>query len=254
MDPSHPALCEIISGGRKLSIPKKIEHIYRNFEPLTSEVVSRHLGNGDVFLDVGANFGYFSLLASALVGDSGEVLPIEASPEVLPLLHYNIQTNAIGNIEVFGVAAGCSEDVVQFYLTDDYVNSGVAPSPFLQPARTIKVRRTTIDALLSHINRAVSFIKIDVQGDEMAVLEGCRHTIQSSSHVNAIVEWAPAWMAHAGYDPFALPALLGELGFRDLTVIDEYTNQLLSVDEMEKIFKSDKSGKRFCNLFARKSS
>lgn len=235
-------------------IPASLEKIYTRFEPLTTTTVCKHLQPGDTFIDIGANFGYFSLLAAHKVGPDGRVLAVEASPDVLPHLKKNLRP--FHNATVIHTALGREKGTTEFFLTDDFVNSGVSASPFLTPARKISVAMDTLDSLLANRNMhaGVQFIKCDVQGDEMAVLEGARGCIESAERLGLIVEWAPAWMRKAGYDPLELPAFLKSLGFEHLTVVDDYLKKTMTIEEMRAEFEKDTTGRRFCNVLASKGS
>jgi FkbM family methyltransferase len=71
--------------------------------------LKRELKGGDVFIDVGANIGFYSLLASPLVGSDGQVVAIEADPEMFQILNENIELNDYKNVEPLnlGVSDRC---------------------------------------------------------------------------------------------------------------------------------------------------
>lgn len=240
-------------------IPESLQRIYTNFEPYTRKFITEKLKPGEVFVDIGANFGFFSILASTLVGNTaspngdGKVFAIEASPQVFPTLVSN--TRPLSNIHNINSAAGDRAGFTDFYMTPDFVNSGVALSPFLDAAEKISIPIARLDDLLRGtpgFDGRVDFIKCDVQGDEMAVLDGARETIAANPSLRLIIEWAPAWMNNAGYDARSLPEFLRELGFREIVVVDDYLQKPITLAEMENEFRNDKTGRRFCNLFAAK--
>jgi len=236
-----------------LDVPDALQKIYTNFEPCTTQVILDNLKEGDVFLDVGANFGFFSVLAASIVGPAGMVYAVEASPSVLPILASN--TGAFENVRIVASAAGNRTGTTQFFMTDDFVNSGVARSPFIDKVETTSVGIDTLDNLLRReptFDGRVSFIKCDVQGDEVAVLEGLAETIEMNAPLQLIAEWAPAWMSNAGFAPAEFPAFIRGLGFTEVAVVDDYLKRLMSLEEMEQEFRNDTSGKRFCNVFASK--
>jgi FkbM family methyltransferase len=242
-----------IKGDLSIDVPDALARIYTDFEPCTLQVISDGVCPGDVFLDIGANFGFFSVLASSIVGPEGRVYAVEASPTVLPILADN--TRDLSNVTIIHSAAGDRVGTTDFYMTEDFVNSGIALSPFTDRARKISVPIDTLDSLLGRqplFDGRVSFIKCDVQGDEIAVLRGLRETIRRADRLKLIVEWAPAWMNNAGFDAKAVPEVLKSLGFRELLVVDDYLRKTMSVAEMEEEFHRDQSGKRFCNLLATK--
>lgn len=236
-----------------VDVPESLQKIYTDFEPSTTQLISKTLKNGDVFIDIGANFGFFSILAASIVGKDGRVFSVEASPLVLPHLVRN--TKDFEQIRILPSAVGNFTGTTEFYLTNDFVNSGIALSPFLGDAEKTHIPIDTLDNLLqkeASFNGRVDFMKCDVQGDEMAVLEGARKTIEMNKNLRMIVEWAPAWMLNAGFDAKIFPSFLQRLGFRKIFVVDDYLKKTMTLDEMEEEFRKDESGKRFCNLFASK--
>lgn len=260
---SEPVVCAVadkidmqrinISNGLFFDVPERLAKTYENFEPCTTQVIKEQLKPGSVFLDIGANFGFFSVLAASLVGPNGHVFAVEASPLVLPQLTANLA--GFSNVDVIASAVGDRVGMTEFHMTDDFVNSGVAMSPFIAKSHKISVAIDRLDNLLNcHANFTgrVDFVKCDVQGDEYAVLSGLKETIDKNAKLQLIVEWAPTWMANAGFDGQALPEFLKGLGFHDIIVIDDYLKKTMSVSEMEEEFRKDTTGKRFCNVLASK--
>lgn len=231
-----------------INVPSNLKKIYKNFEPLTTKIIRECLLTGQTFVDIGANIGYFSLLASKCVGVNGRVYAIEASPAVLPMLAANVAGRE--NVEIVNSAVGERKGDTDFYLTEDYVNSGVSLNPFLSDAKKINIPIDTLDDLLGEID--VDFIKCDVQGDEIAVLNGAHQLISRSARLSLVIEWAPTWMKNAGYDPAMLPEALKSLGFDNIVILDDWLSRVLSVDQMQTEFSNDKTARRFCNIFARK--
>jgi len=241
----------IINNDLEFQIPDNLKKIYTDFEPLTTKIISERLCAGETFVDIGANFGYFSLLAASIVGPSGQVFSVEASPKVLPILQDN--TSKFSNIKIINSAVGDRKGLTEFFLTEDYVNSGVSKSPFLEKSEKITIAINTIDDLLEDIlpfDYMVDIMKCDVQGDEISVLKGAEKTINKSLNLQLIVEWAPAWMKNAGFDWELFPLYLRELGFSNIIVIDDYYKKQFTIDEMIAEFAKDTTGKRFCNILA----
>jgi len=79
----------------------------------------RRLAPGDAFVDVGANIGYFSLLASKLVGESGLVVAIEPSPTIFAVLESNLARNRAHNVRAVCVAASASTGMLRLFRGPD---------------------------------------------------------------------------------------------------------------------------------------
>jgi len=146
------------------------------WEPVITEFFRRTLAPGDIFVDVGANIGYYSLLASRLVSQTGRVYAIEASPTILRLLEGNIALNHATNVEVIHAIAADREGEKEFWLAP---RSNMGHSTSVETlARTEGMRsegRVRCGTLASIVPADqllnARLIKIDVEGAERAVLE-----------------------------------------------------------------------------------
>lgn len=74
------------------------------WEPHVSALISARLKSGDVFCDIGANIGYYTVLAAPIVGDTGKVVAIEPSPATFELLKQNIKLNNADNVRMVRAA------------------------------------------------------------------------------------------------------------------------------------------------------
>lgn len=160
------------------------------WEPMVSNVTEQLLRKGDVYVDIGANIGYHSLLASNCVGGSGRVVSIEASPTVYSLLSNNIAKNRASNIRLVNVAASDCRKTLDIFAGE---GSNIGKTTTIE-ARGLRkecsVQALPIDEILSldELNR-VSLIKIDIEGAELPVLN---HLIDNLSNypddISIIVE------------------------------------------------------------------
>lgn len=135
---------------------------------------------GSVAMDIGSNIGIFSIILSQKVGKNGWVLSYEPSIYHAETLKANIAINAINNIKVFEFALGKTEGKVVHYTTE---SSGSIVSDYSEIGMKLIDKREvdihTLDKHLTTINleTPVSFIKIDVDGNELGVLQGAKATI-----------------------------------------------------------------------------
>jgi len=160
------------------------------WEPMISHVTEQLLRKGDVYVDVGANIGYDSLLASNCVGGSGKVVSIEASPTIYSHLSNNIARNRPSNIRLVNVAVSDCRKTLVIY-AGERSNIGKATTIEARGLRKeCSVQAFPIDEILSvdELNR-VSLIKIDIEGAELPVLS---HLIDNLSkypdNISIIVE------------------------------------------------------------------
>jgi FkbM family methyltransferase len=142
------------------------------WEPNLTAFISRRLKSGDYFIDVGANIGYFSLLASRLVGPNGKVIAIEASPRIYDELLCNIQQNSITNIRSVNVAASNIRGTTKIYAGTR--NNQGATTIMSQLGQEVEgeVLKIPFDEIvdLEELTSA-RVIKIDIEGAELPVLE-----------------------------------------------------------------------------------
>lgn len=144
------------------------------WEPFISEYFRSTLASGDTFVDVGANIGYYSLLASRIVGPGGRVYSIEASPTILALLRRNIALNHADNVEVVHAIAADHDGEQEFWLGSQGGRSTAVQSLASEEGMRSEGRMrcapltslVPMDQLLN-----ARLIKIDVEGAERAVLE-----------------------------------------------------------------------------------
>lgn len=155
----------------------------------------RHLKAGATFIDVGAHYGFYSLLAACLTGEKGRVLALEAGPRNFELLKANLE--ACPNAAALHTAASDHNGSLTFYefptLYSEY-NSAVPPpsdQARLRP-RTVEVPCRRLDDLLFEKGLQPDLIKIDVEGAENLVLRGLERWLQKNAHPCIALEYLPA--------------------------------------------------------------
>jgi len=147
-------------------------HQAGRFEPQTTEIVCERIKSGDTVLDVGAHFGYYTLLFSDLVGEEGSVIAFEPDHDVFKVLSANVRLNGLTNVQLFQQAASDTNGRARFYASDAG-QSSLVPQRGLR--RIYDVMTVRIDELgLERLDMA----KIDTEGTEAKVLRGMRETIE----------------------------------------------------------------------------
>jgi FkbM family methyltransferase len=152
-----------------------------NLETAVQEAIVRHLPRGGVFYDIGANLGFFSLLAARLSGlGEGRVFAFEAAPDNAEAIRRNAELNRIPNVTVIDKAVAAHSGRGRLQVVDDQswsklVEYGAHPYTEL----VIDVDLVAIDDLIAGGGLPPPrVVKIDVEGAEIAVLEGMRATIE----------------------------------------------------------------------------
>ncbi len=187
---------------------------------------------GMVAVDVGANIGYFSLLASTLVGPTGVVLAFEPDPVNYSLLKKNVRLNRAANIRLNQTALSDTEEQLSLFIDSHNKGDHRIWAPAGESRKRIEVNSTTLDTYLSKAGIVPSFIKIDVQGAEGKVLEGMKGTLCDSRLKSLIMEFWPAALRKCGTDPARMIQQISDAGFK-IRVVDERSllGQQANIDE-----------------------
>ena len=130
---------------------------------------------GVIVIECGAHHGFTTILLSRWVGDDGKVIAIEPIPDNVAILKKNIELNGLRNVTVIEKAAGPTNGYVSMKRsTSRHSNGAVSPT-----GRDIRnqVECITVDTISQRFNVIASLIKIDVEGFEYKVLEGCKSTL-----------------------------------------------------------------------------
>lgn len=175
---------------------------------------------GMAFIDVGANAGLFSLVASKRVGRNGLVLAFEPSLQTFARLVENVSLNAAGNIYPFNAALGATTGVARFD-SGCPSHSGIA---HLDTAGDVDVVQLRFDAPAESFRNLIgnrrTVIKIDVEGAELQVLEGMADFIRQHQVEQLIVEIDAAHLARFDASPRAVYELLAGSGFEPRRGLD----------------------------------
>jgi FkbM family methyltransferase len=172
---------------------------------------------GDTFVDIGANLGLVTLLASRLVGALGAVVACEPNPSLSRRLVGHVQRNHVTNVQFVGKALGNAPGTAELREYGGHSGWGslAASGPAGQPvSSTFRVPVVTGDELLAPLPTAPGLVlKIDVEGYEVPVLQGLQRTLAARSPL-VFLEVADAHQRRAGHSAGALLAELGRHGYQ----------------------------------------
>ncbi len=191
------------------------------YEAATSLLFCRYLRPGDRVVDVGAHVGYYTLLAAALVGDTGQVLACELSLPNFHRLNYHLQINRFTQVQPVLGAIGDRCGEVSFFVNAD--NDGghalweVGAHPFnrqsAQALRQATAPMRTLDSLLTAAGPPLRLIKIDTEGAEPLVLAGAQATLARWRPPVVILEVNQFGLEKLGFSQMDVRRPLQALGY-----------------------------------------
>jgi FkbM family methyltransferase len=188
------------------------------FWALTKRSPELFLG-GDI-LDIGANIGYTACVFALARKAPRKIYAFEPDLASFSTLKEIVSRKRLTDaVEVFNLAVGNSDGFLEFWHNDQHsADHRVATEKFkrlpLSREKIATVGVTSVDNFVAKRNlEKISFIKIDVQGYELAVCEGMRRTIEKCPELCVAFEYAPEGMRELGFDPAALLDFFRFAGF-----------------------------------------
>jgi FkbM family methyltransferase len=180
----------------------KRSHLYVNgywlgiYELAIQQCLIRELRPGDVFYDVGANAGFFSLLGTKSVGEKGHVFAFEPLQENIETARTQFELNKVTNCDLVPMAVSDHEGEVEFCEGKD-TSTAHLKRPDTESAVSSIVLTITLDEFAKS-RPAPNFIKIDVEGAEIMVLEGARGVLHSAHAPKVLIEFHSDDLANKG--------------------------------------------------------
>jgi FkbM family methyltransferase len=161
------------------------------------------LRRGDRYIDAGANVGQLALAASKRVGSDGEVIAIEAHPEICRYLEGNVDLNRSTNLTTlnYALGAGPGEVALTSHRSDD--------QNYITNDGELRVPMRALDSLVTA--RPTRLLKLDVEGYELPVLQGAAGVLEQTQIVYC--ELSTGNCRRFGYEPQEVEQLLLRKGF-----------------------------------------
>jgi FkbM family methyltransferase len=226
----EPLLIEV--GGHPMYVFNRTHfvgvYLSQSYEPYTVQLFEEMVRPGATVLDIGANVGYFSLVAARQVGAQGRVYAFEPGPDNFALLLRNIEINKLANITAVPKAVSNESKTTTLTLAELPDQHSLFAPPTVAATGTIPIQCVAVDDFLA--GQTVDVIKIDVEGNELRALDGMRQTVMKSTALVMFVEFNPASFRQAGVQPEDLISKLQGLGF-ELRVIEEDTRSLTRITD-----------------------
>jgi FkbM family methyltransferase len=187
------------------------------YEPAMAATLRRYLTPGGVFVDVGANEGYFSVLGGQIVGPNGRVIAIEPQLRLRAVLDENMCLNELGNVTVCDAAVSDTEGAAELFLSPDMNTGGSGLAHRNRyPVATQTVRTTTLSNVLREAGiEQIVLMKMDIEGFEYEAVLGSKDLFRAGSVKAFALELHPEAIRERGRDPDELVAFLRSCGYRE---------------------------------------
>ena len=222
--------------------------VYERYE---SEIFRSKAKPGMTIIDIGANLGYYTAIASRLAGDNGLVIAFEPEPNFFKLLSRNIGRNNMKNTACFELAIAEKNGLTNLYLSNENKgHNSIIKSEELKTS--VQVKTTTLDDfLLSQKITKVNIIKMDVEGAEILALEGMRNTL--AKHLPLLfLEFSPHSIIKLNRKPLDLLLTLRNFGY-SIFEINKARQHLDGVTDFQKFINSIPKGK-YADIYCEKTA
>ena len=221
---SQPTEFGFAMSGDTSDLIQRYIYVFGVWEPNLSAWMDENLSEGEVVLDVGANVGYFSLLAAKKVGPSGRVISFEPAPEFVAAVERNARLNAYTNIDIHPVAASDAQGEIDLYVAHGS-NLGMTTTEEIAGYTskvTVKCVRVA-DQVDAALWPRIRLVKVDVEGDELRALRGMEEILRALSPGAAVAtEVAPDRLAARGQTAEEAMSFMRDLGFIAYAIPNEY--------------------------------
>ncbi|MFC9601976.1 FkbM family methyltransferase [Streptomyces niveus] len=201
-------------------------YMFGVWEPHMTRWLQARLLPGDTFIDVGANIGYYSVLAAQLVGDGGRVVAIEASPAFHQKLQQQVRLNNCGNVRAVNGAVSDERRMLTFVLASSANMGANSIVPYDGPVESsFKVEAFPLSELLDPVEISTArVIKIDVEGAEGSVVRGMIPMLDKlRPDCEITVEVTPDRMVQLGDSADELMKTMRDHGFHAYRLANDYT-------------------------------
>jgi len=215
----------------RVRFPDKIQkyiYLFGVWEPAITRFVNSRLRPGDLFVDVGANVGYYSLLAAKRVGPGGSVVALEPSPSIAGLLRENIALNGFTNVEVMEAAVAERRKTAQVFAAaaDNLGATTTVATLALRAGRRPEAQVEAFplhDLIPGERLRRARMIKVDVEGAEADVFGGIRHLLPTfGDQTEWIFELTPDALEAQGRSAVEIVRLFSASGYRLYAIENGY--------------------------------
>ena len=200
--------------------------------------IEKTLKPGDVFIDIGANIGLYSLYASKLLGKDGKVISFEPYLTNYNRLKKNVSLNQSENIVLEKLAIFQNKTQISMFYDDKEANHGMASSYLTEYSCSEIVETVSLDVYLKNQSfTSIDLIKIDIEGGEYPALLGMKETLMKYQP-KLLIEIDNEILINTPYTEQQIIHYLSELGYKkyNITINGEITDKAIDNNSKNCIF------------------
>ncbi len=217
------------------------------YEPVETDIFKSEIKPGNTVLDIGANIGYYTLLAARLVGPQGKIYAFEPDPDNFRLLQRNVEANGYDNVILVNKALSNKNGKIRLYLNPS--NRGDHRVYDSKDGRlSLEIEAITLDVFFKPLDKKIHFIKMDIQGAEALALEGMKGLVRKNKEVRLVTEFSPASLKLAGSRPQDFLKNIKSLGF-NFSEISERKKSVQPIQPAQLLKRPWGGSEDYTNLF-----
>ncbi|MBM4166174.1 MAG: FkbM family methyltransferase [Ignavibacteria bacterium] len=209
----------------------KLFLVHTRYEPTETDLIKSILKSRMTLVDIGANIGYYSILASKCVGEKGKVFCFEPAPSNFSFLQRNIVANNARNITAVQKAVSDKKGTLELFM-DEHLSGGHQIFNSGLKSKSVQVETISIDEFFQNQNTKIDLLKIDIEGAEMYALKGMKQTFAANPQLKLVTEFYPTMIEQCGFSPQQYLNELRAIGF-SLSIIDEEKKKIYKANDEE---------------------
>lgn len=209
------------------------------WEQWITNVFRQAIRPGMRVLDVGANIGWYSLIAAELIGPTGRLTSFEANPSMADIVHRNLVVNGfLDRAQVEAKAVYSESKQLEFQVYEHFKGSSSlfatpeAATSFKDTLKTLQVDAVSLDDFLPPGSR-VDFIKIDAEGAEPFILKGATRLLSENRHLQIMMEFSASILAQSYGSVGAFCRDINALGFTIWRITHDSSLVESSLEDLE---------------------
>ena len=214
----------------KLDVSRDVDkHFYwGEFEVDLINFLKSLLNDCSVFIDIGANIGIYTLLASKHIRKDGKVFAFEPSDWAYNRLKENLKLNETKNVEVFKLAVSNFTGLKQFYVCEDDAYNSLISTPMKEVQKVVEVESICLNDFCVNRNiDQIEILKIDVEGADYLVLKGAEEILKSDKSPIIVCEFNQKISGGITYNKDEFSEFMKELSYKFFMINEK---NLIEVD------------------------